>query len=360
MNGRRKGATMVLVALLITVLVGMAGFAIDFSRMYVMKAQLQTTADASALAAIIEVRDKRPTNATTVALQYPPLNRVETQIADVPADNVEPGTWNFGTRSFQPLASWTDPAVTAVRVTARYTGAYTFGRVFGATTSGLRAVAVAAVGYVGKTECLKPWAVSYQTLLDVLYPPAGTKSPSYNLTQADIQQLTQMGAANQIPLLYDPTNPLTPGNIAQVVVYDGNANNNSYKAAISQCFSKALGPGDWLNTDPGGGSGQTANAVKKFCDDNGGTQVLPGPQHFACIAQPKVKLIMWDINNGASGANLTYRVKYIGVFAVTGFNGGQGSTGTGYQITGYFTSMASDGSFSSTPSPLTGPVAIVE
>ena len=56
----RSGATLVLVAILMTVIIGFAGIAIDASRLYVMRAQLQTTADASAIAGIVESRTSGP------------------------------------------------------------------------------------------------------------------------------------------------------------------------------------------------------------------------------------------------------------------------------------------------------------
>src|SRR6185437_11257051 len=181
MEDRRRGATLVLVAILMTVIIGFAGIAIDASRLYVMRAQLQTTADASAIAGIVEVKDKRPTNAPTAALSYVPLNTVERQSATMSASDVEGGSWDFTTNTFTPLASWTDPALNAVRTTATYQGAYTLARIFGVTTKTVQARAVGALGFVSNTSCLRPWAVSYQTLLDVLYPPAGTKDPSYDL-----------------------------------------------------------------------------------------------------------------------------------------------------------------------------------
>lgn len=346
---------MVLVAILMTVLVGFAGIAIDASRLYVMRAQLQTTADAAAIAGIVEVKDKRPTNATTAALQYVPPNQVEAQTATVNASDVEPGTWDFSTNSFAPLASWTDPALNAVRVTARYPASYTFARVFGVTGMTVQARGVAALGYAGTTDCLRPWAVSYQTLLDDLYPPAGSKDVSYNLTPDDIQRLTSMSyPSDSIRLLSGTSDPTTPGNIAQVVVNDPWTGNNSYKAAITGCSNLPIGPGTWLNADAGVGAGQTAGALRNFCTANGG--ITGGGQNFTCNGQPKVKLAMWDIYNGLPGSNLQLRVKYIGVFAIVGFKGGAGPD----QISGYFTSMATTGSFSATPSPATGPVALVQ
>src|SRR6185312_694700 len=161
------------------------------------------------------------TNAPTAALQYVPLNVVENRAATVGAGNVEGGSWDFATNTFVPLASWTDPALNAVRVTANYPGQYTFARIFGTTGKLVQARAVAALGFVGTTDCLRPWAVSYQTILDALYPPAGTKDPSYDLTAQDIQTLAGLSyPADSITLLQGTSNQLTPGNISQVVVND--------------------------------------------------------------------------------------------------------------------------------------------
>jgi hypothetical protein len=353
----RKGATLVLVAILMTVLVGFTGIAIDASRLYVMRAQLQTVADATAIAAVVEVNNKRPTNATTVALQYVPKNLVQRTSATVNAADVEPGSWNFATNTFTPLASWTDPAVAAVRVTARYPGAYTFARVFGGTGQTVSARAVGAIGYVSNSDCIKPFAVSYQTLLNVLYPPAGTKNTSYNLTPQDIQTLSAMSyPGNAITLLQGNSNTLTNGNIAQVQVSSPWNGNNAYTDAITgTCPNLQIGPGTILHGDPGNGGGQTKNALKTYCDANGGS-TSQGSQTFTCNAQPKVKLVLWDQNNGLSGANLTVRVRYVGVFAITSFAGGSGST----QVTGYFSTMATTGGFTGTPGPTTGSIALVQ
>lgn len=349
----RRGATLVLVAILMTVLVGFAGIAIDGSRLYVIRSELQNAADAAAIAGIVEVSDKRPTNATTVAQLYASKNLVEILAPTVAASDVEPGTWNFATNTFTPLASWTDPTLGAVRVTAHYPASYTFGRVFGGTGQTVDARAIGAIGYVSTTDCLKPWAVSYQTLLDALYPPAGTKDPSYNLTPQDIQTLTAMSApANQVTLLNGTTNQLTSGNIAQVQVSTPWNGNNAYKNAITGCANMEIGPGTILYGDPGAGSGQTAQALQSLCGISG------NPQQFTCPAGTKVKLAMWDQNNGLAGANLTVRVKYVGVFGVTQFKAGSGLTAD--QIIGYFSSMATDGNFSATPGPTTGSIALVQ
>src|SRR6185437_102648 len=98
-----------------------------------------------------------------------PLNQVERQTPTLTAGNVEGGTWDFATNTFTPLASWTDPALNAVRTTPTYLARYTLARVFGVTTKTVQARAVAALGFVSNSSCLRPWSVSYQTLLDKVY-----------------------------------------------------------------------------------------------------------------------------------------------------------------------------------------------
>jgi hypothetical protein len=332
--------------MLIVVLVGMLGLVVDFSRFYAYRTEMQTTADAAALAGALEVARQSPTTAPDTALNYVARDSVDGGTATVPRDSIQPVIWDFSNGSYAVAGGWTSAGVNAVRVSVTHAAAYTFGAVWQAGNSTLHTTAIAAVGFVGATNCLKPWAVSYQTLLNALYPPAGSKPVSYNLTTADIQTLTSEGPSNQLPLLLGNTNPVTPGNIAAVQVDSPWSGNASYKADIAgACSQKAIGPGSWLPTDPGEGSGQTKASLKAFCDANGGTS--GGTGNFTCTGQPRVKMAVWDINNGQSGNNLSFRVKYIAVFAIMGFTNSGGE-----QIKGYFSEMASTGSITGTPSPI--------
>jgi len=341
----RRGATLIIIALLIVVLVGMVGVALDFSRFYLYRVQLQTTADAAALAGAMEVERKSPTTAPDSALDYVAADLVDGGSATMPRSAVLPGTWDFTTSTFTPAASFSTAGVNAVKVTATDSAAYTFGRVWQTANLNLRATATAAVGYVGTTNCLKPWAVAYQSLLDALYPPAGSKSVSYDLTAADIATLSQAGPANQLPLHLSVTNPTAPGNIDAVQVNIPWSGNNSYKAAIDgACSNMEIGPDTWLNAEPGEGAARTRASLQAFCDANGGTS--GGGGNFTCLGAPKVKIAMWDINNGGTGGGLQFRVKYVGVFAVESFSL------AGSQITGYFSSMGANGGLTSSPSPI--------
>jgi hypothetical protein len=131
------------------------------------------------------------------------------------------------------------------------------------------------------------------------------------------------------------------------------ANGSPYAKAIAsnQCPNKQIGPGTWLDTDPGAGSGQTRQPIADFCRKNGGTNPPNGnPANFDCIADPKVKLVIWDIYNGSPGSNLQYRVKYVGVFSVTRFSAGTGQNADD-QVYGYFSSMPTTGGFTGSVGP---------
>jgi len=351
-TAERRGVTLILIALLIVFLVGMVGVTIDFSRFYLYRVQLKTAADAAALAGVMEIERKSPTTAPDSALDYVAGNAVDGGAATLPRSAVLPGTWNFTNSTFTQSASFTTAGVNAVKVTATHAAAYTFGQVWAAGNLNLQTTAIGAVGNVGTTDCLKPWAVAYQSLLDALYPPAGSKPVSYDLTAADVATLSQEGPSNQLALLLSTTNPTTPGNIDAVQVSNPWNGNSSYQAAIDgACANMEIGPGLWLNADPGEGSGQTKTALKAFCDANGGTS--GNANDFMCLGDPKVKMAMWDANNGKPGSSLQLRVKYVGAFAVMGFQ----SAGSG-QVIGYFSSMASPGGLTTAPSPLTKVVLV--
>lgn len=347
----RRGATLILVALLLVVLIGMVGVVIDFSRFYAYRIQMETTADAVALAAVQEVGRKSPATAPDTALHYVPLNVVDGGPALVPRDSVQPGVWNFTTQAFTAAANFTDPGVNAALVSVNHTASYTFGRVWRTADQNLSARAIAALGYVSTTSCLKPWAVSYQSLLDQIYPPAGSQPLTYDLTQADINSLNLLGPGDAISLLVSDTITTPhPGVMAPAQVSAPWNNRFSYRNAITGCSNMQIGPGTTLNTfgDSARASTQTPGNLNTFCAANGG--VTGGPAIYSCTGPAMVKVAAWD---NATGSSLTarYRVKYVGAFAITGYT----TTGGARPIThiqGYFTSMAGLGTVGSTPAPI--------
>lgn len=140
---RRRGASLVLIVLLLPIFVGMVAFAVDFGLMTLQRAQIQNAVDAGTLAASLQLRvdPTAITDAEAVAREYVQYNRVGSQIV-VPEEaiDVEVGRWDD--QSHQFTATEVDP--NAVRVFARQDNEpYFFAQIFGHTSFGAPAEAIA-------------------------------------------------------------------------------------------------------------------------------------------------------------------------------------------------------------------------
>ena len=360
----RRGSTMILVGLALVALVGIAAFAVDFGRMYLFRAQVHVSADAAALAGAERLMRAHYGDAADTAVAYGRLNRVENVIPTITTADIVPGRWQGGAFT---AGTWS-AASNAVRATSRYTADYRFGRLFGFTTRVRSATSIAAVGYASGTECVRPMVVPYQSLLDVLFPPAGTQTilthPSLDTT--DVRRLAELTLANEITLAGKGNGPLGAGTFGGVrlppVQYaDGttgtpwnNASGNWENGLGAGCSELAatiasyggrttIGIGDWLAEDNGVTTSSQSSGIETLCDSFGdGTDPAnPGNNKtFSCNTPVPVKIAISSTLTGSS-----FLVKYIGVFAVTGYTKNTG-------IRGYFSSLSSTGTFSLTPSPI--------
>jgi len=363
----RRGMTLILVAFMLTIMIGLAAFVVDFGRMYLYKSQLQVAADGAALAGVMQFQRVGGTAARDTAVFYDTLHKVDTtrNTIPVPADDVTVGTWTMAggpacpsgpAPCFTPdngLNPWINANNNAVKVVNRYTGQYGFGRFFGFTAKSLSATAVAAWGTSNSSTCTRPWAVPYQSLLDVLYPPAGTKPVTYTLTPADITRLGQMtSVSNPVELKVGTAGDLTPNGefyatrIPAAEYANGTAGNpwtggNDYQDAIGEtCQQLATqiaaqgGPGtisigDWLRPETGNKVGPTKSGINTLCGSD--------------VCSPPIKLVvaLWDVEGASPGGNCTtsntcYHVKYLGVFSITGWDQPNKA------VTGFFNTMTQE------------------
>ena len=123
----RRGATLVLVALLIVFIIGICAFAIDLGYIMVVRTELQSAADSAALAgagAMVEGQDAAEEEAVVFALLNDAPDR------PLSADNValEFGEWDREQRSFSGGAL--QPSALMVTVSST-TQPFFFGRIFG-------------------------------------------------------------------------------------------------------------------------------------------------------------------------------------------------------------------------------------
>ncbi len=114
----RRGSMAVWFALGMVAICGMGAVAVDLSRLYVFETQLQGAADAAALAAIDELPDENA--ARSAAIEYAGKNLDSAVHGTALSDSdVEFGTWDEVTRTFDPAGS----PENAVRVSVRMTEA---------------------------------------------------------------------------------------------------------------------------------------------------------------------------------------------------------------------------------------------
>lgn len=140
---KRRGASLVFMVFLMTIVTAAVAFSVDVGRIFVLRSQVQTAVDAAAIAASLKLaEDSTATEeAAAAAREFVQRNRAGTAVT-IPENAivVEIGEWDSDTGVFS--TSSTTP--NAVRVSARQENEpFYFARLFGETTFSAPAFAVA-------------------------------------------------------------------------------------------------------------------------------------------------------------------------------------------------------------------------
>lgn len=147
-RNNRRGAVIVLAAVMLVVLLGMIAFAVDVGCLGLARTQLQTAADAAALAAAGS-SGKSEAEIIQTARQFANANIVSGRHVQLNSGDVEFGSWDVAAHTFTPLPA--GQVGTAVKVTVRTdddSGGETplfFGRLLGFSSIAQEASAVATV-----------------------------------------------------------------------------------------------------------------------------------------------------------------------------------------------------------------------
>jgi hypothetical protein len=194
LRGRKRGATLVLVALSMTVLLGFMAFAVDLSQMTAYRSELQRAVDAGAHAGAIQLTKARYDSAAAVASSFTAANVVFGKPPVI--DAIEYGTWN-GT-AFAPICaglgcdSATVKGANAIRISAHGAGSTIFAGILGALGFSVNAKATGWAAPVTGTNCLKPITLPYTTLTSAinarlgLLPGNPAANPLRVLTDTDL------------------------------------------------------------------------------------------------------------------------------------------------------------------------------
>lgn len=136
---RRRGATLVLAAVLIVLVLGMVAFAVDIGYIVLVRTQLQVAADSSAMAAAAVNMSEPFASVLTTATRFAGCHVAGGRRVEVDAANVECGRWDFSTRRFTLSGSRSN----AVRVTTTGQSPLFFAKVLGISDRALSTEAIA-------------------------------------------------------------------------------------------------------------------------------------------------------------------------------------------------------------------------
>jgi hypothetical protein len=278
----RRGAIVVMTGIFIVAIMVIGAISVDASRIFAAKNELQTAADAAALAGAVQLLEDSSTALDTArAVGF--MNRVEQKGID--SMIVEPGVWFPAERDFQPGP----PPWNAVRVTVSHGLPLSLARVFGDSTVTVMTSAVAwSSAPVVETGCSKPLAVPYGRLLDILGYPSWVP---YDITDDDLRRLREMPIAQrQVELPYsshaDDTTWYNLPNDDEYFPVDidsswvpGDPLNHGRDPISEEDFrsymdgtrcSRTVRPGDEVRSEPGDKRNAIRDGIESLCEAEGG------------------------------------------------------------------------------------------
>lgn len=250
----RRGATAILVALLIAPLLGFAAFVLDVGVWTVGASQLQTAADAAALAGARRLQlaatgstgvagataEAKSTAARNAALGSP-LAESDAEVAVGYWDPDEPDPDSrFTTGGPRPN--------NAVRVVVSRAGGLIFGGAFVSSSPVISRSAVAWIASIQSHGCVLPTAMPYQVLYDKVASAASARSPRPDLPPSDVARIGDISAARRLVTFLAPNyepNPATgtpATNDGEFIAYNYVSNNAGlphYQQDIYTCSGVA-------------------------------------------------------------------------------------------------------------------------
>lgn len=264
---KRRGSVLVLVALMLTALMGIAAIAADIGRFYVVASELQTGADAAALmgAAVLQLTPSsfESTVDDSVTAWSARTNRADGASLNIARDSISVGYWMPGldgaTGSFVATPAGMTP--NAVRVIAAGHPRGVFSQLIG-RTSGLP-MSRQAIAWIGKISlnCTRPWALQYAPLVQQVNGNADTTQDLDMSKFLAYQQLSE--AARTMVIHSDITTGSPPADDGVWNAYNLPTNSNggansgqtTYQDQILNCNNFAL------NADAANGNLQPSSGV---------------------------------------------------------------------------------------------------
>lgn len=298
----RRGAIVVLAAVLMVIFLGAIALAVDVGYMLLTRTQLQAAADSAAIAATRHP-PKSPQEMIAIAQQFAGYHIAGGKPVTLGAADIEFGTFDFTRREF----TRSDSAYNAVRVTARRddaTGGQVplfFGRVIGSDTCAVRTLAVAAFidnfsGFrapaSGENAPILPIAMSKPTC-DALLAASGPDSWKWDPGSRQV-----VPGSDGIPevSLY-PENTGASGNVGTVNIGIENSTSALSQQILNGVRSQDLTPyGGKLDLGPGGTLQLSGNP---------GLSAAIGESLKTILGQPRIIPVYSQITGSGDSAQFT-------------------------------------------------------
>ncbi len=372
----RRGAIAILTVMVFLALLTVGAVVLDFARAEVMRNQLQTAADAAALAGAVQLTRNPRTGYLDQAKAFGQANSVLGTSVTVPDAAVEVGNWDPVARLF---ASTNSPTTAdAVRVTLHDTASYLIANVLGWTRKPIAAQAVAWAGpSVAQAQCMKPWALWMGQLMERINAYRGLPNdPTRPMTPEDLQALREMSDAQRrftVFLGHAGQDTTFNGNYYAVTLppfyhaADGSTSDpgtgaSDYEDNISGEKCNTVNVGDSLLTEPGIMTGKTCagimgtNNCNQTPTDQGICQTLvnnncKGPNG----EDVRVKTAFWSSPPDANG-RFAVAVQLVGSFKLEKFYPTDDKSTKGIDeaasLTGVFEPLADPGQIGSATTTL--------
>jgi len=306
----RRAATLVFMALMVTLLMAMLAFAVDVGYILLVRTQLQVAADSSAMAAAAQLIESEA-DVVATAQQFAGLHLAGNQDVELNASDVVKGLWNFDIRSFDPNG-WRD---NAIQVTTRRDGTsggeapLFFAKVFGINSHAAKAEAIA--GFVnnfdgfreppsGENQPILPLALDKETF-DAMLAGSGTDEWTWDRESAEVT----FGPDDRREINLYPQDTGAAGNRGTVDI--GNSNNST--ADIARQILHGVTSEDLSHH--GGSLELGADGVLELSGDPGISAGIKG-ELAAIEGQSRILPIFDQVTE--QGSNTQYRiVQFVGV-----------------------------------------------
>jgi len=335
---REHGAAMIMVSLALVTLFTFAVLAVDMSMVMAAKGQLQSAADAAALAGASGLATGSTALATSRAVSFASYNTAVRNTRQPVV--IAPGDVTFPTATRVRVVTHRTTA-TGDPVRTYFLRFLSLGRT---NTTDVRAVAVAEVENVCATQCLKPWAVP-DRWSDTNGNGKYDAGEPYNPTVTGYMAPYDVGFSIVLKI-GNPQQAVAPGNFFPVDFpplgpgVHPITGGSQYRTNIATCAPYTIGPGDSLQVETGNMVGPTRQGAQDLIALDPGARwdtTTNTVTNSAYGFSPRICIVpFWDPRTPPTSGRNNVHITKLGAFFIE-------SVSANSQVTGRFMQISTPG-----------------